>query len=218
MQMLLRYSYDLDIRNPHAQYALTEIGDETRHSIMFGNCARKLGVPKYGPPNLVHNLGRIYKATAGGPAMFAPVLVAEEVTDRLQREVMADDQVQPLVRGISQIHVVEEARHVRYAREEMLRLMPKLSAARLARQRMLVAIVSYLIVDSLVDKRVYEAVGIPADVGRKAALANPTIRRPGVGWPRRSCRSCANAGSRRPERAVVPQRVSDLTVAAVTGP
>lgn len=173
MQMLLRYSYDLDIRDPHAQYALTEIGDETRHSIMFANCAKKLGVPRYGAPKLVHNLGRIYKATAGGPAMFAPVLVAEEVTDRLQREMMTDEDVQPLVRGISKIHVIEESRHVRYAREEMLRLMPGLSRARLARQRLAVATVSYVIVDSLVDKRVYEAVGIPAAVGRKAALANP---------------------------------------------
>jgi len=173
MQLLLRYSYDLDAREPHAQYALTEIGDETRHSIMFANCARKLGVPRYAPPRAVHNLGRIYKATASGPAMFAPVLVAEELTDRLQRELMNDEDVQPLVRGISRIHVVEESRHVRYARAELLRLMPTLSRARLARQRVAVALVSYLIADSLVDRRVYESVGIPAEVGRRAALANP---------------------------------------------
>lgn len=173
MQMLLRYAYDLDIREAHAQYALTEIGDETRHSIMFARCADKLGVPRYGAPNVIHQLGRIYKATAGGPAMFAPVLVAEEVTDRLQRELMADEDVQPLVRGISKIHVVEESRHVRFAREEMLRMMPRLSKAKLARQRVLVALVSYVVVDSLIDRRVYEAIGIPGDVGRKAALANP---------------------------------------------
>ncbi|HEX2902270.1 MAG TPA: diiron oxygenase [Jatrophihabitans sp.] len=176
MQMLLRYSYDLDLRDPHAQYAMTEVGDETRHSIMFARCASKLGVPHYGAPRLVHELGRIYKATAGGPAMFAPVLVAEEVTDRLQREIMVDEQVQPLVRGISKIHVVEESRHVRYAREELLRLMPRLSRAALARQRLAVATVSYCIVDSLIDRRVYEAVGIPADVGRRAALSNPHHR------------------------------------------
>jgi hypothetical protein len=173
MQMLLRYAYDQDLRDPHGQYALTEVGDETRHSVMFARAAAKLGVPRYRPPAPVHNLGRLYKAIAGGPAMFAPVLVAEEVTDRLQRELMADEEIQPLVRGISKIHVVEESRHVRYAREEMLRLMPRLSRAQLARQRAVVAIVSYLIVDSLVDRKVYEAVGIAAEVGRKAALANP---------------------------------------------
>ncbi|MEO9238668.1 MAG: diiron oxygenase, partial [Jatrophihabitantaceae bacterium] len=83
MQMMLRYAYDLDARTPHAQYALTEIGDETRHSVMFGRAADRLGVPRYGAPRLLHQLARVYKATAGGPAMFAPVLVAEEILDRL---------------------------------------------------------------------------------------------------------------------------------------
>jgi cytochrome c-type biogenesis protein CcmH/NrfG len=91
----------------------------------------------------------------------------------LQRELMVDEDVQPLIRGISKIHVVEESRHVRFAREEMLRMMPRLSKAKRARQRVLVALVSYVVMDSLVDSRVYEAVGIPAEVGRRAALANP---------------------------------------------
>jgi P-aminobenzoate N-oxygenase AurF len=173
MQMLLRYLYDQDPRQPHAQYALTEIGDETRHSVMFARAAGKLGTPRYAPPRRVHNLGRIYKATAGGPAMFAPVLVAEEILDRLQREAMADDGVQPLVRGINQIHVLEEARHVRYAREELVRMMPGLGRGQLGRQRAVVAVVCSLLADSLIDSRVYRAVGIEPAVGRAAARANP---------------------------------------------
>ena len=176
MQMLLRYVYDQDPRRPHAQYALTEVGDETRHSVMFARAADKLGTPQYAAPRWVHNLGRIYKATAGGPAMFAPVLVAEEILDRLQREAMADDGVQPLVRGINQIHVVEEARHVRYAREELVRMMPGLSRGQLHRQRTVVALVSYLLADSLIDPRVYAAVGIDPAAGRAAARANPHHR------------------------------------------
>jgi len=173
MQMLLRYVYDQDSRQPHAQYALTEIGDETRHSVMFARAADKLGTPRYAAPRWVHNLGRIYKATAGGPAMFAPVLVAEEILDRLQREAMADDGVQPLIRGINRIHVLEEARHVRYAREELVRMMPGLDRSQLRRQRAVVALVCYLLADSLIDPRVYRAVGIEPSVGRAAARANP---------------------------------------------
>ncbi|HTZ45576.1 MAG TPA: diiron oxygenase [Jatrophihabitans sp.] len=173
MQMLLRYSYDLDIRTAHAQYALTEIGDETRHSVMFARAAEKLGTPRYTASPWLHTLGRIYKATAGGPAMFAPVLVAEELTDRLQREIMADEGAQPLIRGTSQIHVVEEARHVRYAREELVRMMPGLNRRRRARQRVVVALVSYLLTNALIDPRVYESVGIAPKTGRAAALANP---------------------------------------------
>src|SRR4051794_32150709 len=42
MQMLTRYAYDLDLREGHAQYALTEVGDETRHSVMFARAVSKL--------------------------------------------------------------------------------------------------------------------------------------------------------------------------------
>ncbi|MGI8666755.1 MAG: AurF N-oxygenase family protein [Jatrophihabitans sp.] len=173
MQMLLRYAYDLDARTAHAQYALTEIGDETRHSVMFARAADKLGIPLYGPSRRLHNLARVYKATAGGPAMFAPVLVAEEILDRLQREAMDDESVQPLIRDINRIHVIEESRHVRYARAELVRMMPRLGRAQLARQRSLVATVSYLLAESLIDPKVYAAVGIEPERGRRAALANP---------------------------------------------
>ena len=39
--------------------------------------------------------------------MFASVLVAEETTDRLQRESMHDERVQPMLRAVSRVHVVE---------------------------------------------------------------------------------------------------------------
>ena len=54
------------------------------------------------------------------------MLVAEEITDRLQRETMNDETVHPLVRMVNRIHVVEEARHVRFAREEVQRQMATL--------------------------------------------------------------------------------------------
>lgn len=173
IQMLARYVYDLDPRQAHAQYSLTEIGDETRHSIMFARTAERLGVPRYGAPKLVHDLARIYKATASGPSMFASVLVAEETTDRLQRSMMDDPEIQPLIRAVNRIHVVEEARHVRYAREEVSRTVPGLSRRALGWHRFSTAVVSFAVVDSLVDPNIYASVGIPPSEGRAAALANP---------------------------------------------
>ncbi|SFA93193.1 P-aminobenzoate N-oxygenase AurF [Amycolatopsis marina] len=173
IQMLTRYAYDLDPRSPHAQYALTEIGDETRHSVMFARAAERLGVPRYGPPRIVHNLARLFKATASGPSMFASVLVAEETTDRLQRSMMDDENIQPLIRAVNRIHVVEEARHVRYAREEVARTMPTLSRASRSLHRWRTGVVSYAVVECLIDPKVYACVGIRPAVGRAAALANP---------------------------------------------
>ena len=94
---------------------------------MFAKAIARMGTPTYRPRRVVHHLARVYKATARGPALFAPVLVAEEMTDRLQREMVNDEDVHPLVRMVNRIHVVEEARHVRFAREEVTRQMANLS-------------------------------------------------------------------------------------------
>ncbi|PPK61713.1 diiron oxygenase [Actinokineospora auranticolor] len=176
IQLLVRYAYDLDPRSPHAQYALTEVGDETRHSIMFAKAIERFGVPNYGPGRLLHNLGRVYKTIAGGPSMFASVLVAEEATDRLQRSTMDDPEMQPLIRMVNRIHVIEEARHVRYAREEVVRSTPKLNRAELEWHRVMTAATAIAVMDALVHPRVYRSVGIDPREGRAAALANPHFR------------------------------------------
>ena len=173
MQLLARYAYDLDPRSAHAQYALTELGDETRHSIMFAKVAEKLDVPRYRPHRAVHEISRVAKAALSGPSMFGAVLVAEETTDRMQRLMMDDENIQPLIRTVNRIHVIEEARHVRYARDEVVRRMEGISKPSLALHRVVTATLAYLIIDGMIDPHVYAAVGIrPAD-GRAAALANP---------------------------------------------
>ncbi|WP_130342765.1 AurF N-oxygenase family protein [Herbihabitans rhizosphaerae] len=173
IQLLARYVYDKDPRTAHAQYALTEIGDETRHIVMFAKAIERFGLPRYGPPRVVHELARAFKAVSGGASMFASVLVAEEITDRLQRSMMDAEDIQPLIRMVNRIHVVEEARHVRYAREELVRLMPTLGKAKLELHRLVTAVVGFAIVDSLIDPNVYKSIGIDPAEGRRAALRNP---------------------------------------------
>ncbi|MGQ0464501.1 MAG: AurF N-oxygenase family protein [Sporichthyaceae bacterium] len=173
MQLLARYVYDLDPRSAHAQYALTELGDETRHSIMFAKVSATLDTPLYRPARLTHEVSRIAKATLGGPSMWAAILVAEETTDRMQRAMMDDENIQPLIRQVNRIHVIEEARHVRFAREEVTRLMEGMGRPKRELHRGLLAIIGYLIIDSMVDPAVYKSVGIDPAVGRKAALTNP---------------------------------------------
>lgn len=173
MQLLARYAADLDPRSPHTHYALTEIGDETRHAIMFGKGIARLGLPAYGPPKVVRAPARLFGAVIGGPAMFASVLVVEETTDRLQRSMLDDDNIQPMIRMINRIHVVEEARHVRYAREELVRGLTKLKPPALELHRLVTAVVAHTVVNVLVNPRVYAAVGLNPREARAAAQANP---------------------------------------------
>ncbi|MEO8889152.1 MAG: diiron oxygenase [Jatrophihabitantaceae bacterium] len=173
IQLLARYAYHQDPQAPHTQFALTEIGDETRHVIMFAKAIDGLGMPTYRPPKVIHQLARLYKATVRGPALFAPVLVAEEVTDRLQRASMNDEAINPLIRMVNRIHVVEEARHVRFARGEVARTMPELGALEKFVATTVSALVAAAVVAVLIDPDVYAAVGLDRKRAVREARRNP---------------------------------------------
>lgn len=123
MQLLVRHIYDKSLTSSHVRYALTEIADECRHSMMFARMVTKSGAPTYPVTRTTHNLARVLKTVSTTPGSFACTLLGEEVLDWMQRLAFPDERVQPLVRGVTRIHVVEEARHVRYAREELRRQM-----------------------------------------------------------------------------------------------
>jgi hypothetical protein len=176
MQLLIRDYYRQDPTDAHAQYALTEVADECRHSVMFGRMISRLGCPVYRVDKYNDALGKWIASTARGPRMFAAILIAEEVLDTLQREAMADERVQPLVRMVSRIHVVEEARHVRYARAELARQIRAAGASRLAFDRLVISRTAYLTGTRLVHRDVYRSVGIDPAEGRRAAWANPYHR------------------------------------------
>lgn len=173
IQLLARYAYHQDPQAAHTQYALTEIGDETRHVVMFAKAIERMGVPTYRPARWIHHLARLYKATARGPAVFAPVLVAEEITDRLQRETMHDESINPLIRMVNRIHVVEEARHVRFAREEVARQVPTLNRVQRGVANVVSAIVAAFVMHSLISPDVYAAVGLDRKEAMRAARRNP---------------------------------------------
>jgi hypothetical protein len=173
MQLLIRGYSRQDPTAAHAQYALTEVADECRHSVMFGRMIDKLDTPVYRPDGINQYLGRWIASTGTGPRMFAAILICEEILDTLQREAMAHEQVQPLVRMVSRIHVVEEARHVRYAREELARQVRAAGKRRLTFDKLVIGRVAYLCGTRLIHPAVYRSVGIEPAAGAAAARANP---------------------------------------------
>ncbi|GAA1246016.1 diiron oxygenase [Prauserella halophila] len=176
MQLLLKEVDNGDPTTSHAQYALTEIADECRHSTMFARMSNAFGCPHYGPVKWRHRVAKILPAIGYGPALYGSILIAEEILDRLQREQMNDPEIQPLVRMVNRIHVLEEARHVTFAREEVTRRIKGMGRVELAYQRWLIAYVSWHITRSLINPHVYKAVGIRPKEGYQAALSNPHFR------------------------------------------
>ena len=173
LRMLTRHLAGMDPTTAHVQYALTEIGDECRHSVMFGRVIERLGVRPYGPRRRPRLFAGLLVHTGHGPSMYAAILLAEEILDRMQREAMTDERLQPLVRMVNRIHVLEEARHVRFAREELLREVARCPRAALPYHRWVVANAALVVSRSLVHPGVYGAVGLDPRQARRAALGNP---------------------------------------------
>ncbi|MFI6071558.1 diiron oxygenase [Actinoplanes sp. NPDC051343] len=176
MQLLIRSYYRDDPTTASSQYALTEVADECRHSVMFGRMIDKLDTPVYRPDGVNAALGKWIAATGTGPRMYAAILICEEILDTLQREAMVSEQVQPLVRMVSRVHVVEEARHVRFARDELASSVRAAGRARLAFDKVVIGRAAYLCGTRLIHPAVYRSVGIDPAAGRRAAWANPHYR------------------------------------------
>ncbi|MGH1561283.1 AurF N-oxygenase family protein [Mumia sp. DW29H23] len=176
MQMMVRRIYDDDPRTATVQYGFTEIGDETRHSVMFGKLLATLDAPYYRPLRPLHEGGRFLKTTSNGATCFAGALFVEEVLDQLQREARDDASLQPLVRGVSHVHVVEEARHMRYAREEAAIEYQGQGWATREWSKFVIGASAYLASVHLIHPHVYRDAGLDGRSAWKAARRNPYAR------------------------------------------
>jgi hypothetical protein len=173
LRMLAKVAYTGDPASRRVQYALAEMAEECRHSTMFARMIERIGAPMYGPPQHVHTLGKLLPTLARGPAMWGAILIGEEITDRYQRELVNDESIQPLVRMVSRIHIMEEARHIGFARAELIRSVAKTPRAELAYHRALLARIAFIVTRGLINPQVYRSVGLGPHAARQAALANP---------------------------------------------
>ena len=172
-QMILRDQYVKDPTTADFQFALTEIADECRHSIMFARTCEKLGAPGYFPKKSAIELARFFKTVARGEAAYGAGLVAEEVLDVLQRDQMRDPNVLEICRTTARIHVAEESRHMKFARAEVREHLKNASAPRRRYHATLIAIVAYVIVTNLVNEGVYAAAGLDTERALAEARNNP---------------------------------------------
>jgi hypothetical protein len=117
-QSLLRTILHEDPTSRSTQYKLTELGDETRHMIMFGKAIERIGA-KPVRPRLLHRMiiNALPLAFQRGSMLWVAALIGEEIFDSLQRQMMDDTELQPMIQRMMRIHVTEEARHIQFARD-----------------------------------------------------------------------------------------------------
>jgi hypothetical protein len=172
----LDYLYDSNPHDVNFRFMLHEAADECHHSMMFGEFIRRSGAPFYPVRWWAKWAGQLMKEVVPKASVFVGILAAEELMDYFNRSAMTNAEVHPTVRRISQIHVIEEARHVAYARNYLITEFPKLRGV--ARTRVLAGapVITAVIVSQIVSAEVYKTLGLPGDAHRQV-LDSPHRRR-----------------------------------------
>jgi hypothetical protein len=165
------------------EYLLHELREEAGHSLMFLRAieAGGLAIPEgsWRAPWVAHALAR--RAPASGGLFWLAMLIGEDVPDKFNRYVRSHpDGVNPAVRQICTLHVLDEARHISLAGHN---LESALAGAGAGRRRIL-SVAARLLLRQLAHAfyfppaRFYELAGLtPGSHWRAAALRNPARNR-----------------------------------------
>ena len=123
-QALLRGIMHTNPTAKSTKYMLTELGDETRHMVMFGKAIDRVGGIPVRPRLYQRMIINSLPFTFRGPVLWMAALVGEEIFDALQRQILDDPDLQPIVQRLMRIHVTEEARHIQFARDGLRKAAP----------------------------------------------------------------------------------------------
>lgn len=179
LRLLGRHVYDSDMLSDHCGYVLTEVADECRHSQMFARMIRELGVEFHAPSGRAHELGRLMTTPLMNDAIaMGGTLYVEAILDRMQREAMDDERVVPMVRDVSRVHVVDEARHMRLAATMLQRdIEDGMGLVSRTWLKLALPLIAHVATAELVGPSVYRAVGLSASEAMQARRDNPNWRR-----------------------------------------
>ena len=182
---LLTFAETLANDAPEFRYVYHEIAEETQHSMMFQEFVNRTRAARAGHaaraalcfartiPSLARRFPELF---------FVFVLGGEEPIDQMQRRALRERQWRhPLAQRISQIHVIEEARHMSFARAYLVRHAPRLGWF----GRNLLALRSPLILGNMVepDARARRRTSRAATRSRKDVLRAGLPRQPRLPRP-----------------------------------
>ncbi|MBN3457682.1 diiron oxygenase [Mycobacterium sp. DSM 3803] len=172
-QALLRKMMHQDPTARATHYELTELGDETRHMVMFGKAIERVGAKPVRPRLYQRMVINALPFAFRGSLLWVAALIGEEIFDSLQRQMMDDPELQPIIQRLMRIHVTEEARHIQFARDGLRKRAPHMRRV----NRMFVANINGLggvfFRFLFTNKVQYQRVGLDAREARRIARHSP---------------------------------------------
>jgi hypothetical protein len=172
-QALLRKVMHQDPTARSTHYELTELGDETRHMVMFGKAIEHVGAkpvtPRWRQRVIINALPLAFK----GSLLWVAALIGEEIFDSLQRQMMDSDELQPMVQRLMRIHVTEEARHIQFARDGLRKRTPTMGRLPRLWLSNINGVGGYFFRYLFTNRIPYYRVGLDADRARRLARTSP---------------------------------------------
>lgn len=128
---LLEFADTLENRDPERRYALHEVIEECQHSLMFQELIDRSGADPQPVTRLEAFIDRrIARSGATFPELFFFAAWAGEQFIDAENRAQLRTASHPLVRRVLQIHITEEARHVRFVQLSLEQRVPRLSPAK----------------------------------------------------------------------------------------
>ncbi|GEM35209.1 membrane protein [Nocardia neocaledoniensis NBRC 108232] len=158
--VLLRRNHSVDPTRADVKFLFNECADESLHSLMFVAAIEQLGERHSPLDRLLVFIGWLFHTFAWGEVAYGIVLAGEEIFDVMQRDWSIDDRVAPAVRRSSHVHVVEESRHMSFARQKIRDQLRHVSAVRRHISAVLIAVGAHIIAKGLINKGIYRGLGL----------------------------------------------------------
>jgi hypothetical protein len=115
----------------HYEYVLHQLREESGHSLMFLKAIEASALPlpagAWRCPTLTDALARWLPAK--GDLFWLAMVIGEHVPDAYNRWLRRQRPLQPVIEQMCTVHVVDEARHIAYARSSLEALQRERSAA-----------------------------------------------------------------------------------------
>jgi hypothetical protein len=212
---LLRFAATQPHNSLEYRFAYHEVIEEAHHSLMFQEFVNRAGLPvPIVDDEFIQATAAVSEyGTTFPELLFIYALGGEDPIDYVQREDhRRRSDRHPLIQRISQIHIVEEARHVAFARSYLRLNVPKLDVEK--RTEMSIAVPGILgVLSSLMMQppvHVIEAYDIPPSVIDEAFTNNAAHRELVVASLAKIRALCEELGLMTPEATMLWQQAGLL--------
>jgi hypothetical protein len=178
---LMMYCLDLPNGRPEFRYSTHEATEECHHTQMFQEFVNRTGLDVAGAHSVFRALGPFLPLAAKHLPFifFIGVLGGEEPIDYVQKVMLrSGEELHPLLRRISQIHVAEEARHIGFAHQYLEHRAPRLGRFHRMVASVLTPVLMRVLCDAIVvpGRKAVRDMGIPPEVVREVWWESPEAR------------------------------------------